>query len=245
MATVSSTAPLERVPNSAIDAVRLEHVTKSYRRGEHVEQVLRGVDLSVARGECVYLLGPSGCGKTTLLSIIGCVLRPDSGKVELFGTEVGGLAEAERSALRRSTIGFVFQRFHLLRGLTAEENVMLPLILAGVSRRAARRQARRLLELVGLEGRADQDPRLMSVGQCQRVAIARALACDPPLLLADEPTASLDAQTGAKVMRLLRELAKTRQHTVIVVTHDRRILEYADRVFELEAGRLVEASTAA
>lgn len=218
--------------------VRLVGVTKSYRRGGNVEQVLRGVDLCVQTGQVVFLLGPSGCGKTTLLSIIGGILRPDAGAVELFGQDIGALDEAARSNIRRTCIGFVFQRFHLLRGLSAEENVALPLVLAGVSRAAAHRRARKILEQVGLGDRGDRDPREMSVGMCQRVAIARALACDPPLILADEPTASLDARTGASIMQLLRGLATSGRRTVIVVTHDTRILEYADEVYELRDGKL-------
>lgn len=216
--------------------VRLADVRKSYRRGGNTEEVLRGVNLSVREGQLVYLVGPSGCGKTTLLSIIGCILQPDAGKVELFGRDVTTLDEKQRSDLRRTCVGFVFQRFHLLRGLTAEENVMLPLVLAGASQEVARRKARRLLEIVGLGGRGDQDPRDMSVGMCQRVAIARALACDPPLILADEPTASLDAVSGPAVMQLLRDLTRSSARTVIVVTHDTRILDFADQIYELNLG---------
>ena len=222
----------------ATAAVRLRGIQKAYRRGSNVEPVLRGVDLEVAEGRCCFLMGPSGCGKTTLLSIIGCVLRPDAGRVELFGEDVTELDEERRAAVRRVRVGFVFQRFHLLRGLTALENVVVPMTLLGVSERLARQRALELLELVGLRGQADQDPRTMSVGQCQRVAIARALANDPPLILADEPTASLDADSGPHTMALLRTLAAESGKTVIVVTHDARIVQFADVIYELNNGRI-------
>ncbi len=218
--------------------VRLEAVRKAYKRGSHVEEVLRGIDLELAPATCCYLLGPSGCGKTTLLSIIGCILRPDRGRVELFGRDVTALDEEQRAKLRRCRLGFIFQRFHLLRGLTALQNVIVPMTLLGVSDRLARRRAEELLERVGLKDYRDHDPRLMSVGQCQRVAIARALANDPDLILADEPTASLDAESGPQVMALLRDLAHEAGKTVLVVTHDARILHFADQIYELKNGQL-------
>ena len=187
-------------------AVYAEDVHKLYRRGTTRTPVLQGVDLAVERGRCVYLAGPSGSGKTALLSILGCILTADQGQVRLFDQDVGTLDETGRIALRRNRIGFVFQRFHLIRGLTALDNVCVPLVLKGMKPRAAHRRGKALLESVGLAEKAHEHPRNLSAGQCQRVALARALVGDPDLVLADEPTASLDAENGQEVMGLLRRL---------------------------------------
>jgi putative ABC transport system ATP-binding protein len=222
-------------------AVRAEDVHKVYLRGSTRTPVLQGVDLVVQRGECVYLAGPSGSGKTTLLSILGCILSADRGRVQIFDQDVGALDEAERIALRRDRIGFVFQRFHLIRGLTALHNACVPLVLQGMSHRAARKQAMNVLAAVGLADKAHAHPRNMSAGECQRVALARALVGDPHLILADEPTASLDAANGQQIMTLLRALTTEQGKTAVVVTHDQRIFPFADRIFRLENGRIAEA----
>ncbi len=227
--------------NVAVEALG---VHKTYRQGGVTAAVLNGVDLTVHRGECVYLAGPSGSGKTTLLSILGCILTADRGALRLLGEDLAGLGPARRTAFRRDRIGFVFQRFHLIRGLTAADNVCVPLTLRGLTRREARRRALPLLEAVGLAPKADAHPRNLSAGQCQRVALARALAGDPELILADEPTASLDAANGQEVMGLLRELTTKQGKTAIVVTHDQRIFHFADRVFWLENGRVAETRDA-
>jgi putative ABC transport system ATP-binding protein len=190
----------------------------------------------------VYLVGPSGSGKTTLLSIIGCVLQADAGRVRIMGRDVQSLFPAEKAELRRRSIGFVFQRFHLVRGLSALENVCMPLTLDGVDGRTAVRRGQELLDRVGLADKARQDPRRLSVGQCQRVALARALAADPPLILADEPTASLDAELGQQAMQLLRDLTVELRKTAIVVTHDPRIEAFADRILVMESGRMTPQS---
>ncbi len=221
-------------------AVELCGVDKSYSRGNTVTRVVDGVDLTVERGECVFLLGPSGSGKTTLLSIIGCVLTADAGLVRIFGTEVSNLTPDEAALLRRQHIGFMFQRFHLIRGLTARENVAVPLTLSGWAPAEATRRASELLGQVGMREHVDIQPQRLSVGQCQRVAFARALAADPDLILADEPTASLDAKTGHQALELLRELTVAAGKTVIVVTHDPRILQFADRILHMENGVLEE-----
>jgi putative ABC transport system ATP-binding protein len=220
------------------EAVGLTGIVKSYTRGSVSTPVLKGCSLSVRRGECVYLLGPSGSGKTTLLSIIGCVLRPDAGEVRIMGRDVNRLSRGAAADLRRTHIGFVFQRFHLMRGLSALENVVLPLVLAGVARSAAERRGRDLLARVGLADKMRSDPRQLSVGQCQRVALARALVADPPLVLADEPTAALDAEMGQAAMQVLRALTVEVGKTAIVVTHDPRIEAFADRTFVMEGGRI-------
>jgi len=220
------------------DAVQLVDVHKAYVRGGAATQVLTGCNLTVRRGECVFLMGPSGSGKTTLLSIIGCVLRPDAGAVRVMGRDVNSISPAASAELRRTHIGFVFQKHHLVHGLSALENVCLPLVLDGVSRAVAERRGRELLDRVGLLDKARCEPRRLSVGQCQRVAVARALAADPPLILADEPTAALDAALGQQAMQLLRALTVEAGKTAIVVTHDPRIESYADRTFVMESGKL-------
>jgi putative ABC transport system ATP-binding protein len=201
------------------------------------------VDLSVQSGESVFLLGPSGSGKTTLLSIIGCVLRADQGIVRIFGQDVSRLSLTATAELRRTRIGFVFQRFHLIRGLTAVENVAVPLTLSGWPAAAAARRSAELLAFVEMKEKANVHPHRLSVGQCQRVAIARALVADPDLILADEPTASLDAKTGQQAIELLRNLTSNYGKTVIVVTHDSRILPFADRVLHMENGKLEERTS--
>ncbi len=225
--------------------IRLEGVTKAYRRGTVAAPVLSGVDLTVRRGECAFLAGPSGSGKTTLLSILGCILAADEGRVELFGQDLAALRPQQRTLLRRDRIGFVFQRFHLIRGLTALENVGVPMTLRGVSARTARPRALYLLAAVGLGEKVHAHPHNLSAGQCQRVAIARALANDPALVLADEPTASLDAKNGQEVMQLLRRLVIQEGKTAVVVTHDPRIFSFADQIHWLENGRIMQRQSPA
>ncbi|GAB6165745.1 hypothetical protein JCM19992_17450 [Thermostilla marina] len=220
--------------------VSVRGIEKSFTRGTNRMQVLRGIDLDARPGECVFLAGPSGSGKSTLLSILGCILTPDAGTVRLFDTPVERLDETARAELRRKRIGFVFQRFHLIRGLDALDNVCVPMVLQGVDWSAARRRASALLDRVGLREHLHADPRRMSAGQCQRIAFARALANDPQLILADEPTASLDGEHGTEAMRLLRALTAEQGKTAIVVTHDARIFGFADRVLWLEDGSIVE-----
>ena len=193
-----------------------------------------------SKANACFLLGPSGSGKTTLLSIIGCVLSADCGVVRILGHDVAGLSRDEAALLRRQHIGFVFQRLHLIRGLTAMENVAVPLTLSGWTPSDAARRANELLAHVDMTDKVDVQPHRLSVGQCQRVAFARALAADPDLILADEPTASLDAKTGHQALELLRRLTVNAGKTVIVVTHDPRILQFADRIVHMENGKLEE-----
>jgi putative ABC transport system ATP-binding protein len=223
--------------------VDVRGVTKTYGTGATAYQALRGVDFSAAPGELVMLSGPSGSGKTTLLSIIGCVLTATSGHVTLFGRQVTGRRESALPALRLAHVGFVFQGANLLASLPILENVALPLELRGRSVREARREAGELLGRVGLGDRLASRPAELSGGERQRVAIARALAGSPPLVLADEPTAALDATNGQRVIELLRALAKTHGHTVIVVTHDSRIYHLADRIVHIEDGTIQGASS--
>jgi putative ABC transport system ATP-binding protein len=225
---------------SAEAVVRARGVTKQYGTGNVAFKALRGVDFDVDRGELVMLSGPSGSGKTTLLSILGCVLTPTGGSVKLFDESIDAAAERDLPRLRRSYIGFVFQGHNLIASLTATENIVLMLELRGWSRREAIAEAHRLLDTVGLGEKVDSKPANLSGGQRQRVAIARALAGGPPLILADEPTASLDAESGLLVTELLRKLAKAHGHTVIVVTHDNRIFHLADRIVKIEDGLIRE-----
>lgn len=225
-----------------LPAVLARNVHKSYASGDGVARVLDGVDLEIAAGECVFLVGPSGSGKSTLLSILGCMLTPDRGRVAIAGQDLAGLDDAQRAALRRDRIGFVFQRFQLIRGLNAAQNASLPLVLRGDSPRAARSRALELLEAVGLADKVRSPIEKLSAGQCQRVALARALAAEPEVILADEPTAALDAQNGQEAMRLLRRLTAEQGKAALVVTHDQRILPFADRVLRLDAGRITAAN---
>jgi putative ABC transport system ATP-binding protein len=196
------------------------------------------VDLEVAPGEVLMLLGPSGSGKTTLLSIMGCILRATSGSVRIEGREVAQLPESMLPRVRLEHFGFVFQGFNLFPALTAVENVELALDLRGVRGRLARKRAEEALTRVGLAGKAAVLPANLSGGQKQRVAIARALVGDPAILLADEPTAALDSDSGRVVMELLCILARERGRAVVLVTHDARTFRYADRIVEIEDGRV-------
>jgi putative ABC transport system ATP-binding protein len=224
-------------------AIEVKNLKKIYGVGPTAYEALRGVDFQVDPGEFVMLSGPSGSGKTTLLSIVGCVLSGTSGQVHLLGRDISKASEPELAELRLSTIGFVFQAHNLLASLTVLDNVKLLLELRGIPPVEAGRRAARMLEAVNLGEKLASRPRDLSGGQRQRVAIARALAGDPPLVLADEPTAALDAQNGLAVSELLRSLAKQSNRTVVVVTHDSRIFHLADRIVHIEDGRIKEASS--
>ena len=218
--------------------VRVEALTRVYRVGAQEVHALRGVDLSLPRGKLVALRGRSGSGKTTLLNIIGGLDRPTSGEVYFNGLSLAGLGERELTRLRRHRIGFIFQSFALMPIYSAFENVELLLRIAGVKRQDRFQRARESLRLVGLGRWMDHRPDEMSGGQQQRVAIARALATRPDLILADEPTGELDTTTGRQIFALLRRVTEVEGITVLTVTHDRLIDEYADRVYELLDGRV-------
>ena len=220
--------------------IQVENVRKVYGEGALQHVALHGVDLEVASGEVLMLVGPSGSGKTTLLSILGCVLSPSEGSVQLAGHEVAGLPEHRLPEMRLRYIGFVFQSHNLMPSLSARDNVRLPLLLRGWNERAANAEAVALLGSVGLSDKVARLPGDLSGGQKQRVAIARALAGRPPILLCDEPTAALDASSGQGVMETLTALAHERGHTVVVVTHDNRIFKFGDRIVHIEDGRIVE-----
>jgi putative ABC transport system ATP-binding protein len=201
---------------------------------------LRGIDLEVRRGELLMLVGPSGCGKTTLISVIAAILDQDSGKCEVLGRDLQHMSQSERARFRGVSIGFVFQLFNLLPALTAVENVSVPLLINGISWRHAEVRARDVLKAVGLGIRLSARPTQLSGGQQQRVAIARALVHDPKLIVCDEPTSNLDHKTGRSVMEVLRGVAKGPDRALIVVTHDTRIFEFADRIAHMDDGKIIE-----
>jgi putative ABC transport system ATP-binding protein len=230
-------------------AIQLRNVRKSFGKGSAVVHALNGVDMRVDAGQLVMLVGPSGCGKTTLLSVISGVLDADEGEVELFGVEWSKLSTAQKTDRRGEVVGFVFQQFNLIPTLTALDNVATALLVRGFSKRVAHERAAAALEEVGLGKRVLSTPAQMSGGMQQRVALARALVGKPRLLVCDEPTANLDAQTGHAAMELIHAASRARDETghtrcVVVVTHDARIFAYADRIEEMEDGRLKDKPSA-
>ena len=220
-------------------AVECRGIVKDFAIGERVARVLHGIDVKVPYGGLSVLVGPSGSGKTTLLSIIAGILSPTLGSVRIAGMTLDGLPDREKTAFRRDHIGFIFQQYNLLPALTAAENVAVPLAAAGRRLPQALRAALPMLERLGLAAHADKYPAQLSGGEQQRVAIARALVHDPRIVLCDEPTAALDAANGAVAMAMLRDIAVAPERAVIVVTHDRRIVGYADRLCRIEDGRIV------
>ena len=223
-------------------AVRLQGVTKTYGAGEAQVPALRGVDLEVRRGELLMLVGPSGSGKTTLIQVIAAILDQDTGDVRVLDQDVTAMSQRERARFRGETVGFVFQAFNLLPALTAAENAAIPLLIQGVPRAKALARAREVLDAVGLAARTHALPAELSGGQQQRVAIARALVHEPRLIVCDEPTSALDHETGHTVMEVLRGVAQTADRSLIVVTHDSRIFEFADRIARMDDGRIVSVS---
>ncbi len=217
-------------------------LTKEFGEGAARVRALRGVDLDVLGGQLTLLVGPSGCGKTTLLSVIAGLLNATQGELQVFGKDMVRMANSNKVQFRAENIGFIFQQFNLLPVLTAAENAMVPLLIAGQSRRKALAQAREMLARVGLAERADAKPWQLSGGEQQRVAIARALVHEPRLLVCDEPTSALDAATGHKVMELLRGTAVEQDRVVLVVTHDARVMEFGDRIAHMEDGCITEVN---
>lgn len=219
-------------------AVRCRGVTKSFPAGDGVVEVLHGIDFDVPAGELTMLVGPSGCGKTTLISIIAGILSPTRGTVETCGQEITRLQDSEKVAFRRKAIGFVFQQYNLLPSLTAAENAAIPLVAAGMPMAAAAKQAGAILARIGMGEHLNKMPNQLSGGQQQRVAIARAFVHEPRLIVCDEPTAALDADSGRTVLEILKEAALAPGRAVIVVTHDSRIYRFADRIVAMEDGRI-------
>ncbi len=224
-------------------AVFCQGVTKSYGIGTTRVEALRGVDLTINQGELRLLMGPSGSGKTTLVSIIAGILTHDAGKCLVFDTDLNHLPDREKTRYRGSHIGFVFQIFNLIPMLTNEENISIPLVLQGIDRKAAIEKAKKLMAELGLSDKIGISPTQLSGGQQQRIAIARALIHEPPIIVCDEPTSFLDHVTGQHIMELLKKIVHERNVTIIVVTHDPRIVPYADKVDHLEDGRIVQTTT--
>jgi putative ABC transport system ATP-binding protein len=222
-------------------AIAVRDLTKTYEEGSARVSALRGVDFDVHPGELVMLVGPSGSGKTTLLSIMGCILSATSGSIRVAGKEVTSLKPKQMASIRLDHIGFVFQGFNLFPTLTAGENVELMLDLKKVETATGKKRAALLLEQVGLGEKYHSFPADLSGGQKQRVAIARALAGDPQIVLADEPTAALDSHTGRNVMEMMRSLAHERGRAVVIVTHDSRVMEFADRMILIEDGMIADS----
>ena len=223
------------------DLVQVRAVTKSYRRGGETIEVLHGVDLDIPRGDFVALMGPSGSGKTTLLNLIGGLDTPTAGSITVDGERIDRLSSGDLSRWRAANVGFVFQFYNLLPVLSAQRNVELPLLLTNLGAAERRRRAEIALTLVGLRERARHKPKELSGGQEQRVAIARALVSDPTLLVCDEPTGDLDRATAADIMRLLQMLNREHGKTIVMVTHDPKAAEYAQRALHLDKGTLAPA----
>ncbi|HEV7912779.1 MAG TPA: ABC transporter ATP-binding protein [Albitalea sp.] len=239
-------APSTALKLSASQAVlELRGLHKTYHLGRHVVRALQGVDLSVQPGEMLALTGPSGSGKSTLLNMAGLVDRPDAGEIVLRGRRVDGIDEIAATLLRRDAIGFVFQSFNLVPVMTVADNVDYPLFLSGVPAAERRERVARMLAAVGLAGHAKHRPDALSGGQRQRVAIARALVKRPTLVIADEPTASLDSHTADQVLDLMREVGHAQGAAFLVATHDARLLRRCDRVVALLDGQIVDTRTEA
>ena len=220
--------------------IQLENVIKTYQIGEVVTHAVNGVDLTIEPGEFTAIVGPSGSGKTTMLQLMGCLDKPDSGRILLNGEDVTRAGAGHRADLRREEIGFIFQFFALVPVLSAYENVELPLLLNGTAAKARKQRVLELLDAVGLADRAKHRPDQLSGGQQQRVAIARALATNPLLILADEPTANLDTENGQQAMDIMQQLNEQTGTAFIFATHDPRVMSYARRVVRMVDGKIVE-----
>jgi putative ABC transport system ATP-binding protein len=241
MTTLTETAaPPPPAAAGATVAVACRGLVKAYGEGGNKTFALRGADLNVYTGELTMLIGPSGCGKTTLISVIAGILDPDEGSCRVFGNEFKAMPASRKTAWRGGNIGFVFQAYNLLPSLTAAENAAVPLLINGVPRRQALAKAEEMLIKVGLKERIKTLPSQMSGGQQQRVAIARALVHEPKLVVCDEPTSALDGETGKRVMELLKSVAVRPDRALIIVTHDARTFHFADRIAEMNDGRVVQ-----
>lgn len=220
--------------------IELQDVWKIYRMGNVEVPALRGLSLKISPGEFVAIMGPSGSGKSTAMNMVGCLDLPTRGSVILDGRDISKLHESDLAQIRGRRIGFVFQTFNLMPGLTAIENVTLPMIFQSIPGYEREKKARKLLEQVGLGHRLNHRPNKMSGGEQQRVAMARALSNNPEVILADEPTGNLDSKTGIEVMKMLSELHEKEGKTIVMVTHDSNIAGYAERIIHLKDGRAIE-----
>lgn len=224
--------------NSSPAAIRIQNIVKEFGAGNQTIRVLHGIDVDIRSGELTFLVGESGSGKTTMISIIAGILYPTEGSVTVFGEDIYGLSDDDLVRFRLDTIGFIFQQYNLIPTLTAEENAAVPLVAAGMKRGPAVERGHAMLEKLNIADQAKKLPKQLSGGQQQRVAIARALVHEPRLVVCDEPTAALDAKSGRRVMDLLREVALAEDRAVIIVTHDNRVFDLADRILVMEDGRI-------
>lgn len=224
-------------------AISVTGITRDFESGGQILRVLHGINLDVQAGQLTYLVGESGSGKTTLISIIAGILYPTEGSVCVFGTDIYALTDRKLVDFRLSTIGFIFQQYNLIPTIDAASNAAVPLIARGMDRREATERARAMLDRLNIGDQADKLPSQLSGGQQQRVAIARALVHEPRLVVCDEPTAALDAKSGRRVMDLLRDVAVANDRSVIIVTHDNRIFDLADRILVIEDGRITHDGT--
>ena len=238
----NSQSPVTAAPGSASIAVHIDGLCKGFGSGPTRIEVLHDICLEARKGEMLFVVGPSGCGKTTLLTLIAGMLDADKGNIALFGQTITTMTAAQKTAFRRGNIGFIFQQFNLLPTLTAAENAAVPLLIQEAPRKQAVEKAAELLKGMKLGHRVNAFPSSLSGGEQQRVAIARSLVANPRLLVCDEPTASLDGDTGHKVMETLRESALKDERCIIVVTHDNRIFSFADRIARMEDGRIVSVT---
>ncbi len=229
---------------SAAIAITARNVARDFQAGQQVLRVLHGIDVDIRAGELTYLVGESGSGKTTLISILCGILWPTEGSVEVFGTDIYALSDRALVDFRLRNIGFIFQQYNLIPTIDAASNAAVPLIAQGMNRLEARERAVAMFDLLNIADQADKLPSQLSGGQQQRVAIARALVHEPRLVVCDEPTAALDAKSGRRVMDLLRQVAVSADRSVIIVTHDNRIFDLADRMLVLEDGRIVRDGVA-
>lgn len=223
--------------------IKIMNLNKSFGAADAKTQVLFNISLSVNPGELTLLVGPTGCGKTTLISIIGGILAPDNGEVEVFNHRIDLMSDLQKTEFRKKNIGFVFQQFNLINTLTVKENIILPLLANNVVYKEALNRVDKILKVVELENKGDSKPSKLSVGQQQKVAIARAIVNNGRLLICDEPTASLDGKTGQKVVEMLKFVALQADKSVIIVTHDNRIFQYADRIIEMEDGKIISQNS--
>lgn len=225
---------------SVAAAISVQDVCRDFEAGGQVLRVLHNVTTDILPGELTYLVGESGSGKTTLISIIAGILYPTQGTVSVFGTDLYQLSDNDLVRFRLANIGFIFQQYNLIPSLTAAENASVPLVAAGMGRAEAIERSMAILERLNMTSQAEKRPNQLSGGQQQRVAIARALVHEPRLIVCDEPTAALDAKSGRRVMDLLREVALSADRSVIIVTHDNRIFDLADRILVMEDGRITK-----
>ncbi|MFW9928240.1 MAG: ABC transporter ATP-binding protein [Candidatus Thorarchaeota archaeon] len=212
---------------------------KNYKMGDVVVPALRGLSLDVSKGQMIAIMGPSGCGKTTLLNLLGGLDQPSEGNVEVGGKNIARMSDKELTKIRRHEIGFIFQTYNLLPVLTAFENVELPMLIAGLPKKERQTRANYLLEIVGLKDRKQHKPDELSGGERQRVAIARALANKPAIILCDEPTGDLDSETGERIVKLLKEVNKSENQTIIIVTHDQVVANQTEMIYRLKDGKIL------